>query len=405
MIKTEHYKSKRAITFIITQSIFVISITLENMRIILFTITFVLSVISCSNVGPKIKKDEVASVANKVADWQIEHLTYRDSGNLHDYGIDAWTNSVFYLGLAQWASKSDKSDQYFAWLYDSIGNKNNWSIPANFLHYQPISYYHADELCVAQSYIELYNKYGERRMVDSVITRLNMIMKNPGNQSLSYRNKQSWSWCDALFMAPPVYLGIAKVEENESYIDFMHDNFLATYYHLYDDKEKLFYRDDSYFDKTENNGQKIFWGRGNGWVVAGLANIIKLMPKDDSRRLFYKNLFADITTRLVQLQHEDGFWHASLLDPDSYPSPETSATALITYAIAYGINEGILDKSDFYEPMYKSWTSLLSAIDDDGKLGWVQPIGADPKKVTRDMTSVYGPGAFLMAATEIYKMK
>ncbi len=360
---------------------------------------------SCSNVGSGKEKQDIAEVANKVADWQINNFTYRDSGNLHDYGIDAWTNGVFYLGLSQWAKQSKNGERYYDWLYNNIGEKNEWAIPANFKNYEPIGIYHADELCVAQYYINMYPKYDEQKIIKSTQERLDFIMSNPGNDSMSYRNKQTWSWCDALFMAPPVYVGIANITNDDSYINYMHSKFMDTYSHLYDAKEQLFFRDDSYFEKREVNGHKIFWGRGNGWVVAGLANIIKLLPKDDERRVFYADLFVEMTSRLALLQHEDGFWHASLLDPDSYPSPETSATALITYALAFGINEGLLDKSTFYGPMIKAWESLMSAVDEDGKLGWVQPIGADPKKVTREMTSVYGPGAFLMAATEIYNMK
>lgn len=52
----------------------------------------------------------------------------------------------------------------------------------------------------------------------------------------------------------------------------------------------------------------------------------------------------------------------------------------------------------------KGWQALAEAVDPDGKLCWVQPIGADPKKVTRDMTELYGPGAFLMTACEVYKL-
>lgn len=375
------------------------------MRIILLTIMFVLSVVSCSNTNSNTKKQEIAKVADMVADWQINNFTYRDSGNLHDYGIDAWTNSVFFLGLSQWAEISENNERYYSWLYNDIGEKNKWTIPANFANYEPIGIYHADELCVAQSYIKMYDKYGEHKIIESTKNRLDTIMANPGNTSMSYKNKQTWSWCDALFMAPQVYLAIAQIENNNLYVDFMHDKFKATYYHLYDKEEHLFFRDDSYFEKREINGSKIFWGRGNGWVIAGLANIIKLFPKDDLRREFYVDLYIDMATKLASLQHEDGFWHASLLDPDSYPSPETSATALITYGLAYGINEGLLDRSTFYDPMMKAWNSLLSAVNEEGKLGWVQPIGADPKKVTYDMTSVYGPGAFLMAASEIYKMK
>ena len=64
----------------------------------------------------------------------------------------------------------------------------------------------------------------------------------------------------------------------------------------------------------------------------------------------------------------------------------------------------MLPADKFMPVIEKGWNALLSAVEEDGKLGYVQPIGADPKKVTRQMTEVYGPGAFLLAGTEIYRM-
>lgn len=178
---------------------------------------------------------------------------------------------------------------------------------------------------------------------------------------------------------------------------------MQTYHHLYDWTNHLFFRDDSYFGKQEANGTKVFWGRGNGWVLAGIANILELLPKDSGLRPFYVQLFVELAAQLSKLQDDQGFWHASLLDPDSYPSPETSSTALITYGLAYGLNHHLLDTS--YLPVVrKAWKALTSTVDQNGKVGWVQPIGADPKKVTREMTAVYGVGAFLMAGTEIIKL-
>ena len=184
----------------------------------------------------------------------------------------------------------------------------------------------------------------------------------------------------------------------------MNREYKATYDHLFDKEENLFYRDWRYFDQREANGRKVFWGRGNGWVLGGLAEILKELPAKDKNRKFYEELFVKLCTRVAKLQNADGFWHASLLDPASYPSPETSCTTFIVYALAYGINEGLLDKDTFLPILVKGWNAQVSAVDADGKLGYVQPIGADPKRVTRNMTEVYGVGAFLMGGCEIYKM-
>lgn len=132
--------------------------------------------------------------------------------------------------------------------------------------------------------------------------------------------------------------------------------------------------------------------------------MLRELPAKSKYRPFYQELFQKLCYRIANLQSSDGFWRASLLDPDAYPSPETSCSGFFVYALAYGLNEGLLPKEKFLPVVEKGWKALLSAVEEDGKLGYVQPIGADPKKVTRNMTEVYGPGAFLLAGTEMYRM-
>jgi len=88
-----------------------------------------------------------------------------------------------------------------------------------------------------------------------------------------------WWWCDALFMAPPVITLYAQHTGNEKYLDDMHTYYMETYNQLYDKEEHLFARDMRYLwdvnekDIKEPNGKKIFWSRGNGWVIGGLAMV------------------------------------------------------------------------------------------------------------------------------------
>ncbi len=349
-------------------------------------------------------QDTIKMTLRKIADWQLANFNYSTTKNLHDNGVDSWTNATFYLGLVEWAKTDNNNPVYLRWL-DNIGRSTEWTLPSNFIDLPAYQLYHADEFCVAQSYIGMYNIYEDTIMIKSAKERIDWVMNNLPNADMFYKNKQSWTWCDALFMVPQVYASMAQIENNEDYLRFMDQEFKKTYNYLFDEENQLFFRDGSYFDKKENNGEKVFWGRGNGWVAAGLVNLLKILPEDSSYRLFYEKLFVDFVNKLVSLQDESGFWHASLLDPESYPAPETSATALITYAIAYGINSGLLTGTEYCAPLEKSWTALMSIVDDDGKLGWVQPIGADPKKVTADMTATYGVGAFLLAGNEIFQME
>ena len=333
----------------------------------------------------------------RVADWQIAHYNKAIYGDLN------WVNATFYLGLVHWAAiaeQTDKDDSYYKWLL-RLGNRNYWQVDQRM--------YHADDICVSQTYLYLYEKYQKKNMLIPTQARAEWVIANPpsGSFELDYstgRDLEHWTWCDALFMAPPVYMKLYTITGDKKFIRFMDKEYKATYNYLFDKEEDLFYRDHRYFTMKEANGTKVFWGRGNGWVLGGLVEILRELPAKSKYRSFYQDLFQRLCRRIAPLQSNDGFWHASLLDPVSYPSPETSCSGFFVYALAYGINEGLLPKEEFLPVVEKGWKALESAVSEDGKLGYVQPIGADPKKVTSQMTEVYGPGAFLLAGTEIYRM-
>lgn len=349
----------------------------------------------------------IGQTLDRVAQWQIDNFTYLPAGSpgqLHDYGIDAWTNAVFFIGLSEWSNVAANPLPYRQWLMET-GEKCRWKLPMNFAAYPHIAIYHADELCIGQFFMAMYRgDEGQPVMIDDTRARLDSIMTHPPKNDPSHRNKQAWTWCDALFMAAPLYAQMAKTTGDDKYLRFMDSQFGLTYNHLYNRDDSLFFRDDSYFGLSEANGKPVYWGRGNGWVAAALVNLLKQLPPDSTYRAFYEELFIQLCTKLTTLQSPNGCWHASLLDPDTYPAPESSATALILYALAYGVNEGLLDSGRFRPAILKAWQALAGVIDETGKLGYVQPIGANPKTVTRKQTAVYGPGALLLAGVELIRM-
>jgi rhamnogalacturonyl hydrolase YesR len=354
---------------------------------------------------PSITPGSVLTLAGRVADWQIADFKYAESGSaglLHDRGIDAWTNATLYLGMVRWAEIAPESGKYLDWV-KGIGEKNGWKMPANFTNTR-YGIYHADELCIGQMYLAMYDKYRKPEMLAGVKERVDAIIATPPSEDMAAGVKQSWTWCDALFMAPPVYIELASIAGGGKYMSFMDMLFKRTYNHLYNETEGLFFRDDTFFNKKEANGANVYWGRGNGWVAAGLVNMLRAMPADSEYRAFYVDLFKRFVPRLVELQGVDGFWHASLLDPASYPAPETSATALNIYAVAYGINAGLLDAATYTPAVERGWKAIETTVAASGKVGWVQPIGASPESVTQDSSAVYGVGAVLLAATEVYEL-
>lgn len=351
----------------------------------------------CAIDAQSFSKSEVKQSMRRVADWQIAHYNKAIYGDLN------WVNATFYLGLAHWAAvaeQTDQDDSYYKWLL-RLGNRNYWQVDQRM--------YHADDICISQAYLYLYEKYKRKGMLIPTLARAEWVATHPSSGSfrLDYSDGSTlerWTWCDALFMAPPVYMKLYNITGDKKFIRFMDKEYKVTYDYLFDKDENLFYRDHRYFTMKEANGAKVFWGRGNGWVLGGLVEILRELPAKSKYRPFYEELFKKLCHRIAGLQSSDGFWHASLLDPASYPSPETSGSGFFVYALAYGINEGLLPAEKMLPVVDKGWKALLSAVEEDGKLGYVQPIGADPKKVTRQMTEVYGPGAFLLAGTEIYRM-
>lgn len=368
------------------------------MKKFLLFITFFFITVMQMTAQQNFDKSAIKSIMKRVADWQIANPNKEAE---HD-DLD-WTHAALYMGMLDWADLAEKSGgdgSYYQWLL-RIGKRNHFQVGKWM--------YHADFIAVGQPFIDLYLKYGNKKMIAPVMARANWVIDNPAKTTLelNYGKLETldrWSWCDALFMAPPVYAKLYALTKDKKYLNFLDKEYKATYEFLYDKDEHLFYRDCRFFAKREANGKKVFWGRGNGWVLGGLAEILQVLPQDESSRAFYQDLFVTLATRVAGLQSLDGYWHASLLDPESYPSPETSATGFIVYALAYGLNEGLLDKKSFMPVIEKGWKALINAVEPSGKLGYVQPIGADPRKVTRDMTEVYGVGAFLLSGCQIYKM-
>lgn len=340
---------------------------------------------------------DIKTVLKAVADWQVSTPLLHPPAD--------WTNAALYAGMSDWASIAGV-DTYYEWLKD-IGNKNNWTY---YIHDNPLRRYHADDYCVGQMYIELYRKYKDKKMIRPLQNYLDRILNDPAKGDLqfvntdSYWSTQRWSWCDALFMGPTVWAKMANVTGKKKYLEFMFNEYKATTDYLFDNEENLYFRDSNYFVRKEANGEKIFWGRGNGWVFAGLPVIIRELPVKYQNRDYFVTIFKKMAAKLITLQQPDGSWHASLLDPDSYPNPEMSATAFFVFGIAWGIDNGYLDKTTYLPAVVKGWKSMVRSVWPDGKVGYIQPIGADPKAVTKDMTEVYGVGGFLMAGTQLYML-
>lgn len=353
---------------------------------------------------------EVIAAMEQVADWQIKNWSVRLDWNIDGKAAEQWpalnwTNAALYVGMLEFDQVTEDK-KYINWV-KAIGAKNNWQLDLS--HGRP---YHADDYAVAQSHLTLFQRYKDPAMLTPIKQRLDWILQNPkmGSLKMNPSSKkpkafERWGWSDALFMAPPVWARMAKITGDKKYLDFMHQEYKATYDYLFDQQDHLFYRDSMWFDSSEKNGEKIYWSRGNGWVFTGLALILQQVPSDWEHREFYVTLYKKMAAKLIETQKTDGSWPMGLLGGVSgYPNKEVSGTGFFTHGLAWGINNDILDKATYQSIVLKGWQALTSSIQPDGMLGYVQPVGASPGESGPKMSEVFGIGAFLAAGSEVYKL-
>lgn len=326
----------------------------------------------------------------RAADWQLAHPSRHPPT---DWIVGAGDTGI--MALSEVSANPKYLDAMRA-----MGQANTWQLGPRL--------YHADDCCVGQTYAELYRHFHDPEMIAPLRARFDAVLaKPPQSGSLDFAKKEAalenWSWCDALFMGPPTWVRLYAATGDARYLDFAVKNWWRTTDYLYDKEEHLFYRDSTYFTKREANGRKVFWARGNGWVMAGLVRTLQFLPRDHPDRPRFERLFAEMAGRIAALQQPDGLWRSSLLDPASYPLRETSGSAFYVYALAWGVNSGLLDRPTFEPAVLRGWAALGACLDGDGKLTHVQPVGADPKRFAEDSTEPYGVGAFLLAGSEVYK--
>jgi rhamnogalacturonyl hydrolase YesR len=334
-----------------------------------------------AHLSASLKSRPVEAAVRKVADWEL--------GRSQPYFDRIWTWSVLYVGLLQ--ASETTGDPKYRNAVEAYARQVNWSERS---HHPG-----ADDQSIAQAYLDLYRQHPDPAEIAPTRTELDAVMAAPENPA-----RLPWWWCDALFMAPPVWAGMSAATGDARYLEYMHRQWWKTSDQLYDPQEHLYARDATYIGKTESNGRKIFWSRGEGWVMAGIARVLELLPQDDPMRGKYVAQLQEMAAKVASLQGADGLWRAGLLDPDAYVLPENSGSAFYVYAMAWGINHGVLDARTYRPVIARAWRGLLTHIYADGRLGCIQQTGSEPAFYRPTASYNYGIGAFLMAGTEVDRM-
>lgn len=367
-----------------------------------------------------IKRDETLRYANLVNDYFMR--TYPDVGAKSYVGggersSKIWTRGVYYEGLMAFY-KQYPQEKCLKYALD-WGEFHKWISSDNGSAAR-----HADYQCCGQAYLDMY-------MLDPTKTIRKNHIKKRIDDMLATDVISDWHWVDAIQMSMPIFAQLGSLENDERYFKRMYEMYMYTRNKqggsgkgggspLFNTSDGLWYRDyrfDSPYKDTKETDKPCYWSRGNGWAYVALARVLQYSPENVYQRQRYISDFKLMSEALLKCQRPDGFWGVSLAAQSNTghidsPGPETSGTALFIMGMAFGINEGILDRKVYLPSVVKAWNALckVAVNQETGFLGYVQGAGACPEDgqpVLHNKAADFedfGIGCFLLAASEIYRM-
>ncbi|MEJ1973100.1 MAG: glycoside hydrolase family 88 protein [Lacunisphaera sp.] len=335
-----------------------------------------------------LQADQAATTAvmRKVFDWQVAHPTSARYAVTDSKGNRGWVQGAFLTGAME-ASRATGDAAYVDYARRTA-EANGWQLGPRPEH--------ADDYIVGQTYLELNALASAPGQIDDTKKRLDELVARP------IAGRELWWWCDALYMCPPTLAKLAQATGDKKYLEALDRWYWDAYAYLYDPEGALFYRDKRYLFPKE--GQKVFWSRGNGWVIAGLARLLDALPADYPLRPKYIALYQAMAAKLVAVQPADGLWRANLLN-EAGAHGEGSGSAFFCYALAWGVNRGVLPAEKYRPVVDRTWAALLACVDAEGRFGWVQPIGFAPDHYDAATYQEYGAGAFLAAGSQVMQLK
>jgi rhamnogalacturonyl hydrolase YesR len=348
----------------------------------------------------------ILASAERLADWQLAHLddlSYIPLARPSTKSPRDWQQAAFWIGLTGVADRS--ASPRFRDAILAMGRREGWRLGD-----RP---YHADDHAIGAVWLWAARHGAGPQALAPMKARFDAVLSAPQTGGLIFAAPQSggdpecttrWCWCDALFMAPPSWVGLSRETGDPRYAAFADAEYRATTALLFDKAEHLYFRDSRFFDQRGAHGEKLFWSRGNGWVFSGLARLIPELPANDPRRAYYVDLFKAMAARLVTLQRPNGYWPPSLLADPATSADETSGTGFYVHGLAWGIKAGLLPRARYLPAVARGWAALQRAIQPDGRLGWVQQVSDRPDAVAAADTQLYGVGAYLLAGAAVYDL-
>jgi rhamnogalacturonyl hydrolase YesR len=168
-------------------------------------------------------------------------------------------------------------------------------------------------------------------------------------------------WADDLYMSVPFLANMGVLTGDNKYFDDAVRQILQMAKRLYIPQKELF--DHGWNVTSGDYDPRFYWGRANGWTVMAMAELLSILPEDYEGRDEVMHLYRSMIRSLAGLQDGTGFWHNMLDKTNTYL--ETSCTAMFTFGVAKGINEGWI--SHIYGPVaLTGWNAIQTRVLENG---------------------------------------
>jgi len=345
-----------------------------------------------ANLSASMNPSAVHAAMRKVADWELNRA--------QPYLTQNWTWSVLDTGFM--AASRALGDPKYRNAMLAIAERFRWELGVE----DPADRGWPDnnDQALAQTYLELYLLDSSPEKIAPTQKAFDTLFTAEMPPAPEGQFPIWWQWCDTLFMGPPAWARLAAITHDPRYLDYLNKRWWETSA-LYDPQYHLFYRDKTFIGLKNPAGKPVFWSRGNGWVMGGLARTLEYMPESYPDRGKYEAQLREMAAEFAAIQDpNDGLWHSDLLDAADYPEPEISGSSLITLGLAWGVNNGVLDRATYTPVVARAWRGMIDQIYADGRLGNIQQTGGAPNYYLAGSSYNFGVGGFLLAGEQVAKL-
>jgi rhamnogalacturonyl hydrolase YesR len=331
-------------------------------------------------------RETILRMLHQANDWQTAHPRMKpDNRN--------WERGTWYTGVM--AAYEATRDEQFLNQAMNWGRQNEWQVGTERAG--------ANRLFCVETWAELaIIKKDKSLLVPSIQWLGTPATNSPAGAKVWYL-EGGVRYADSLYGASALAM-LAQATGDAKYLDTLHAFFWDVTDEVFDKEASLYYRDKRFIAVKTPAGKKVFWSRGNGWVLAGIARVLEYLPANDPQRPRYVALFRHMAAVIARCQGSDGLWRPSLADPEHVPAKETSGTGFFCYGMSWGIRNGILDRDTYLPVVKKAWAGLAASLSPEGMVQWGQQVGNRPELTKQDQTHEYVTGTFLLAGSEMLRL-